>query len=187
MINMKRNTTKLLLQWKNSVDRKPLILKGVRQVSKTWLMKDFCENYYENYVYFNFDEEDELKSIFSKNKNPHRIIELLLMISNIKITPEDKLIIFDEIQECPEALNSLKYFKEKANEYHIITAASLLGPLLTQPKSYPVGMINILNIYPLTFDEFLADLFIAFIMFPKFLTHFPHSLNLINLNFSFLI
>lgn len=152
---MKRNAILNLVQWKNSPERKPMVLRGVRQVGKTWLMKEFGQNYYDNYVYFNFDEEDELKSIFETNKNPNRIIELLSMISDEKIEPEKTLIIFDEIQECPEALNTLKYFKEKANEYHVITAGSLLGTLLAKPKSYPVGMVNLLDIYPLTFDEFL--------------------------------
>lgn len=132
-----------------------MVLKGARQVGKTWLMKEFGRNYYKSYVYFNFDEEDELKSIFTSNKNPHRIIELLSMISDEKILPGETLIIFDEIQECPEALNALKYFKEKANEYHVMAAGSLLGTLLARPKSYPVGMVNLLNIYPLSFDEFL--------------------------------
>lgn len=152
---MKRNAILKLVQWKNSPERKPMVLRGARQVGKTWLMKEFGKNYYDNYVYFNFDEEDELKSIFETNKNPHRIIELLSMISDEKIESEKTLIIFDEIQECPEALNTLKYFKEKANEYHVITAGSLLGTLLAKPKSYPVGMVNLLDIYPLTFDEFL--------------------------------
>lgn len=124
-------------------------------MGKTWLMKEFGRNYYKSYVYFNFDEEDELKSIFTSNKNPHRIIELLSMIADEKILPGETLIIFDEIQECPEALNALKYFKEKANEYHVMAAGSLLGTLLARPKSYPVGMVNLLNIYPLSFDEFL--------------------------------
>ena len=118
-------------------------------------MKEFGQSCYESYVYFNFDEEDGLKSIFETNKNPHRIIELLSMISGEKILPGETLIIFDEIQECPEALNTLKYFKEKANDYHVIAAGSLLGTLLAKPKSYPVGMVNLLDIYPLTFDEFL--------------------------------
>lgn len=152
---MKRNAILELVQWKNSPERKPMVLRGARQVGKTWLMKEFGQNYYDNYVYFNFDEEDELKSIFETNKNPNRIIELLSMISDEKIEPEKTLIIFDEIQECPEALNTLKYFKEKANEYHVITAGSLLGTLLAKPKSYPVGMVNLLDVYPLTFDEFL--------------------------------
>lgn len=152
---MKRNAISELVRWQHSNDRKPLILKGARQVGKTWLMKEFGRNYYDNYVYFNFDEDEELKSVFETNKNPHRIIELLSMICEEKIHPEKTLIIFDEIQECPEALNTLKYFKEKANEYHVIAAGSLLGTLLATPKSYPVGMVNLLTIYPLTFDEFL--------------------------------
>lgn len=132
-----------------------MVLKGARQVGKTWLMREFGNSCYENYVYFNFDEEDELKSIFEINKNPQRIVELLSLIAGKKIIPGETLIIFDEIQECPAALNALKYFKEKANEYHVIAAGSLLGTLLAQPKSYPVGMVNLLDIYPLTFDEFL--------------------------------
>lgn len=152
---MKRNAIQDLIKWKASEDRKPMVLKGARQVGKTWIMKEFGQNYYSNYVYFNFDEEDDLKSIFETNKNPHRIIELLSLIADDKILPGETLIIFDEIQECPEALNTLKYFKEKANDYHVIAAGSLLGTLLAQPKSYPVGMVNLLDIYPLAFDEFL--------------------------------
>ena len=144
-----------LVAWKSSDERKPMVLKGARQVGKTWLMKDFGKNYYKSFVYFNFDEEDELKSIFETNKNPQRIIELLSMIAGEKIHPLDTLVIFDEVQECPEALNALKYFKEKANEYHVIAAGSLLGTLLAKPKSYPVGMVNLLDIFPLTFEEFL--------------------------------
>ena len=152
---MKRNAMQSLINWKNDPERKPLILRGARQAGKTWLMKEFGQTCYPNYVYFNFDEEDELKSIFQANKNPHRIIELLSMISGEKIQPGETLILFDEIQECPEALNTLKYFKEKANEYHVVSAGSLLGTILAQPKSYPVGMVNLLDIFPLTFDEFL--------------------------------
>jgi len=145
-----------LVAWKSSDERKPMVLKGARQVGKTWLMKEFGKNYYKSFVYFNFDEEDELKSIFETNKNPQRIIELLSMIAGEKIHPLDTLVIFDEVQECPEALNALKYFKEKANEYHVIAAGSLLGTLLAKPKSYPVGMVNLLDIFPLTFEEFLG-------------------------------
>ena len=152
---MKRNALESLIRWKSSEDRKPMVLKGARQVGKTWLMKEFGQNCYQHTVYFNFDEEDELKSIFEVNKNPRRIIELLSLIAGEKILPGETLIIFDEIQECPAALNSLKYFKEKANEYHVIAAGSLLGTLLAQPKSYPVGMVNLLDVTPLTFDEFL--------------------------------
>ncbi len=152
---MLRFATEKLIEWKNSTTRKPLVLKGARQVGKTWLMKEFGSKYYRNFVYCNFDEEKELKSIFENNKNPNRIIELLSMLFNSKIEPQKSLIIFDEIQECPEALNSLKYFNENANDYHLIAAGSLLGTLLSKPKSYPVGKINLLNINPLTFDEFL--------------------------------
>ena len=152
---MKRNALESLIRWKSSEDRKPMVLKGARQVGKTWLMKEFGQNCYVHTVYFNFDEEDELKSIFEVNKNPQRIIELLSLIAGEKILPGETLIIFDEIQECPAALNALKYFKEKAGEYHVIAAGSLLGTLLAQPKSYPVGMVNLLDVAPLTFDEFL--------------------------------
>ena len=153
---MNRNAIQNLINWKSSKERKPMVLKGARQVGKTWLMKEFGQNCYNSFVYFNFDEEDELKSIFETNKNPHRIIDLLSMIAGEKILPGETLIIFDEIQECPEALNTLKYFKENANDYHVIAAGSLLGTLLAKPKSYPVGMVNLLDISPLTFDEFLA-------------------------------
>ena len=152
---MKRNAMEELKKWQSDPERKPMVLRGARQVGKTWLMKEFGQNCYDNFVYFNFDEEDELKSIFETNKNPTRIIELLSMISGSKIQPGKTLIIFDEIQECPEALNTLKYFREKANEYHVIAAGSLLGTLLAQPKSYPVGMVNLLDVFPLTYDEFL--------------------------------
>lgn len=155
---MKRNALELLKKWKEDMDRKPLILKGARQVGKTWLMKKFGEECFEDYFYINFDEEEEMASIFKTNKDPARIVELLGMIKGKKIEPEKHLIIFDEVQECPEALNALKYFYEKANEYHVISAGSLLGTLLAQPKSYPVGKVNVLNIYPLTFDEFLCAL-----------------------------
>lgn len=153
---MNRNAIEDLVTWKASDGRKPLVLRGARQVGKTWLMKEFGERFYNSYVYFNFDEEDELRSIFETSKNPHRIVELLSMIAGEKILPGETLILFDEIQECPEALNTLKYFKEKANEYHVIAAGSLLGTLLAKPKSYPVGMVNLLDLYPFSFDEFLA-------------------------------
>lgn len=152
---MKRYVMTRLQKWKDSPDRKPLVIRGARQVGKTWIMKEFGKSFYDNFVYCNFDEDNELKSIFTTNKNPHRIIEILSLLNNIKIIPGSTLIIFDEIQECPEALNTLKYFYEKANEYHIIAAGSLLGTLLAKPTSYPVGMVNLLEIYPLNFCEFL--------------------------------
>ena len=152
---MERLILQRLLKWKHSPYRKPLILKGVRQVGKTWILKEFGRRYYENVAYFNFDEQEEYQQFFETTKNVDRILQNLMLASGQTIHPEKTLIIFDEIQECPEALNSLKYFKEKANEYHVIAAGSLLGTLLAQPKSYPVGMVNLLDLYPLTVDEFL--------------------------------
>lgn len=121
-------------------------------------MEEFGKREYESHVIFSFDEEVELASIFEKSKNPHRIVELLGLLRGQKIEPARTLIIFDEIQECSAALNSLKCFNEKANEYHIIAAGSLLGTLLAEPKSYPVGKVNLLTLYPLTFAEFLGAL-----------------------------
>lgn len=152
---MRRKAMEDLIRWKDSPDRKPLIVRGARQVGKTWLMKEFGRSCYDNLAYFNFDEETSLKSIFEANKNPSRILDLLSMVIGEKILPERTLIVLDEIQECPEALGALKYFKEKADEYHVVAAGSMLGTLLAKPKSYPVGMVNLLDLYPMTFQEFL--------------------------------
>ncbi len=153
---MRRNAFEQLLAWKHDPERKPLVIRGARQVGKTWLMREFGRLQYQNSVYFNFDEESELSSIFESNKNPQRIIELLGLLKGQKILPEKTLIIFDEIQECSAALNALKYFNERAREYHVMAAGSLLGTLLAQPQSYPVGQVNLITLYPLFFDEFLA-------------------------------
>ena len=152
---MQRKALAQLLDWKKSPRRKPLILKGARQVGKTWLMKEFGRLNYEKTFYFSFEREEELFHIFEKNKDPLRIIDQLGTIYNDKIEPEKHLIIFDEIQECPKALNSLKYFNEEANEFHIIAAGSLLGTLLAESMNYPVGKVNLLDIYPMDFEEFL--------------------------------
>lgn len=152
---MKRYVLEKLIDWKNSEDRKPLVLEGARQVGKTWIMKEFGQTEFEDYVYFNFDKEKDLNEIFENNKDAHRIIEKLSLIANKTIKPKSTLIILDEIQECSDALNSLKYFKEDANDYYIISAGSLLGTFLAKPHSYPVGQVNIIKMYPLTFDEFL--------------------------------
>lgn len=152
---MQRKALAQLLDWKKSPRRKPLILKGARQVGKTWLMKEFGRLNYEKAFYFSFEREEELFHIFEKNKDPLRIIDQLGTIYNDKIEPEKHLIIFDEIQECPKALNSLKYFNEEANEFHIIAAGSLLGTLLAESMNYPVGKVNLLDIYPMDFEEFL--------------------------------
>ena len=148
---MERDCMKRLLEWKKSKFRKPLVLYGARQVGKTWIMKEFGKNYYEDTAYFNFEENSALSTLFRQNKNAKRLIELLTMIHGKAIVPGKTLIIFDEVQESSEALNSLKYFRENANEYHIMAAGSLLGTSLSANKSYPVGQVDILNVYPLSF------------------------------------
>ena len=127
---MERFVFEKLTEWKNSKDRKPLILQGARQVGKTWIMKEFGKRFFDNYVYFNFDEDNDLKELFKVNKSAERLIERLSLVCGEDIKPEKTLIIFDEIQECSDALNSLKYFNENAKEYCIISAGSLLGTLL---------------------------------------------------------
>ena len=144
-----------LIKWKNSKYKKPLILKGVRQVGKTWILKEFGDRYYENVAYFNFDENPEYKQFFQITKDINRILQNLMLISGYKIIAEKTLIIFDEIQDAPEVINSLKYFYENAPEYHIACAGSLLGITLAKPSSFPVGKVDFLNIYPMNFSEFL--------------------------------
>ena len=151
---MKRYITEKLVEWKNSKERKPLILKGARQVGKTYILKEFGENNYDNVAYFNFDHDDGLASLFLNTKDPRRIIEQLSLVNGSKINPGSTLIIFDEIQECPNALNSLKYFCEEASSYHVACAGSLLGIRLSK-TSFPVGKVDFLNLYPMTFSEFL--------------------------------
>ncbi len=151
---MKRLITEKLVKWKNSHSRKPLILKGARQVGKTYILKEFGKNYYEDTVYFNFDHDEGLSNLFKNTKDPKRILEQLVLVSGKKIVPEKTLIIFDEIGECPNALNSLKYFCEEAPEYHIVCAGSLLGIRLSK-TSFPVGKVEFLNLYPMSFSEFL--------------------------------
>lgn len=151
---MKRFIMKKLIDWKNSKDRKPLILKGARQVGKTYILKEFGGNNYDNVAYFNFDHDDGLENLFLNTKDPKRIIEQLSLVIGKKISPESTLIIFDEIQECPNALNSLKYFCEEAPSYHVVCAGSLLGIRLSK-TSFPVGKVDFLNLYPMTFSEFL--------------------------------
>ena len=151
---MERIIMKKLIEWKESKDRKPLILKGARQIGKTYILKEFGEKNYEGVAYFNFDHDEDLYNLFKKTKDPKRILEQLAFIYGKAIKPEKTLIIFDEIQECPNALNSLKYFNEEANEYHIACAGSLLGIRLSH-TSFPVGKVEFLNMYPMTFSEFL--------------------------------
>lgn len=152
---MERLIIKDLVRWKESTHRKPLILKGVRQVGKTWVLKEFGKRYYENIAYFNFDEHEEYKQFFEKTKDVERILQNLMMASGQTIKSGKTLIIFDEIQECPNALNTLKYFCENAPEYHVACAGSLLGIALSKPASFPVGKVDFLEIWPMTFTEFL--------------------------------
>lgn len=152
---MERMILKDLLKWKNSKHRKPLILKGVRQVGKTWLLKEFGKRYYENTAYFNFDENEEYKQFFETTKDVERILQNLMLASGQRILPEKTLIIFDEVQDCPKVLNSMKYFCENAPQYHIACAGSLLGIALAKPSSFPVGKVDFMQINPMTFIEFL--------------------------------
>lgn len=151
---MQRFILKKLIEWKESKYRKPLILKGARQVGKTYILKQFGKENYEGVAYFNFDHDEDLYNLFQNTKDPKRILEQLAFIYGKAIIPGKTLIIFDEIQECPNALNSLKYFYEEANEYHIACAGSLLGIRLSH-TSFPVGKVDFLNMYPMTFSEFL--------------------------------
>lgn len=144
-----------LMDWKTSPYRKPLILKGVRQVGKTWILNEFGRRCYENVAYFNFDENEEFKQFFETTKDVRRILQNLMLASEQKITPEKTLIIFDEIQDAPKVINSLKYFCENAPQYHIACAGSLLGVALAKPSSFPVGKVHFLQIDPMTFEEFL--------------------------------
>ena len=144
-----------LLAWKNSPYRKPLILKGVRQVGKTWILKEFGKLYYKNIAYFNFDENKEYKQFFETTKNVERILQNLMLASGQKIEPENTLIIFDEVQDRPEVINSMKYFCENAPQYHVACAGSLLGITLAKPSSFPVGKVNFMQINPMNFTEFL--------------------------------
>ncbi len=152
---MERLILKNLVEWKDSKYRKPLILKGVRQVGKTWVLKEFGRRYYDNVVYFNFDENEEYKQFFETTKDVNRILQNLTFMSGQNIVPEKTLIIFDEVQDCPKVINSLKYFCENAPQYHIVCAGSLLGIALAKPSSFPVGKVNFMQIDPMTFTEFL--------------------------------
>ena len=152
---MERLVLNDLLKWKNSKHRKPLILRGVRQVGKTWILKEFGKRCYENTAYFNFEENEEYKQFFETTKDVDRILQNLMLASGQRILPEKTLIIFDEVQDCPQAINSMKYFCENAPWYHIACAGSLLGITLSRPSSFPVGKVDFQQIDPMTFTEFL--------------------------------
>ena len=152
---MKRKIYKQLLKWKRNVDRKPLMLLGARQVGKTWIMQHFGEKEYKNVAYINCDDEPRMKQLFELDYNIDRILITIQAITGVKITPADTLIIMDEIQEVPRGLHSLKYFCEKAPEYHVMVAGSLLGVTLGKGESFPVGKVDMLTMYPMDYEEFL--------------------------------
>lgn len=150
-----RSIIEHLKDWKNRADRKPLILKGARQTGKTWILEHFGRTEFEYVASFNFDKDNSLNEIFENTKAPERIISQLRLHTDSPILPGKTLIIFDEIQECNKALNALKYFCEDASEYAVVAAGSLLGVALSKGNSFPVGKVEFMELYPLTFREFL--------------------------------
>ena len=151
---MYRKIMEKLIEWKNDIDRKPLILNGARQVGKTWILKEFGKKYYSKTAYINMDQNSRMKELF-ENFDTERLIQGFRAETQINIEPENTLIILDEIQEIPEAITALKYFCENAREYHIAVAGSLLGVSTHKGVSFPVGKVNFLNLYPLNFEEYL--------------------------------
>lgn len=154
-MEIKRDIMSALLKWKQRSERKPLIIQGARQIGKTWIMRKLGEEYFDYVAYFNFDASEELCREFENTKSPERLIDILRLYTEYPIEPERTLIIFDEIQQSNKALNSLKYFCEEAPKYHILAAGSLLGVSLSQGDSFPVGKVEFLRMYPVTFREFL--------------------------------
>lgn len=155
---MKRKYLEDLINWKKEENKKPLLVYGARQVGKTYLINEFGKNYYKNVIYINFESNYEVKNIFSNNLIPEELIKNLEIFFNEKIEEENTLIFFDEIQSCPEALTSLKYFCESTYQYNIIGAGSLLGVHIKKTdSSFPVGKVDFLTIYPMSFDEFLNN------------------------------
>ncbi|MCD7863417.1 MAG: ATP-binding protein [Lachnospiraceae bacterium] len=152
---MYREAIRYLEEWQRDPDRKPMILRGARQAGKTWLMKEFGRTHYQKCAYVNMDENERMEETFGEALDISRIISLLEIEVGFQITPDDTLIIFDEVQEIPRALKSLKYFQENAPQYHIIAAGSLLGIALHEGTSFPVGKVDFCDLYPMTFREFL--------------------------------
>lgn len=156
--DMKRLIINQLISWKENSQRKPLILNGARQVGKTYILKAFGKLHYRNVAYVNLDSQKELAKVFEQDFNVTRIIRSLSAFLNIHIEPQHTLIVLDEVQECPAALHALKYFCEDAPEYHVVVAGSLLGISLHGNSSFPVGKVDMLRMFPLTFEEFLMAL-----------------------------
>ena len=152
---MQRYALKHLIDWKNKNNHKPLVIQGARQVGKTWLMQEFGKKYYEQVAYINFDVDLKSREIFDVDYDTERLIMDIGLATKIKINAKNTLIIFDEIQECPRALTSLKYFRENAPQYDIIVAGSLLGVACHEGTGFPVGKVSFMNLFPLSFEEFL--------------------------------
>ena len=152
---MYREKIEELKKWKESPNRKPLIIRGARQVGKTWLMKEFGKKYYDKYAYINFDDNIRMNKLFEEDFDLDRIIQGFKIESGVNIEAKNTLIILDEIQESPKALKALKYFCENAREYHIISAGSLLGVAIHEGTSFPVGKVDFLDLKPLSFFEFI--------------------------------
>ena len=156
MRHMKRDIMQELLAWKEQPNRKPLVLKGVRQCGKTYILKEFGREYYKDVAYFNFEETRSLSSLFEQDYDVKRIMFELGLFLGRTIAPGNTLIILDEIQECPRAITALKYFCENAPEYHVACAGSLLGLAIHENQSFPVGKVDIRTLYPMSFYEFLS-------------------------------
>ncbi|KAF0194291.1 MAG: hypothetical protein FD169_1858 [Bacillota bacterium] len=155
---MYRRALEDLIGWKNSRARKPMIIRGARQVGKTWLMREFGRTQYKQYAYINFDNNERMEHLFSGNLDISRIVTALQIESGVSIDADNTLVIFDEVQEVPNALTSLKYFCENAPQYHVIAAGSLLGVALHPGASFPVGKVDFMDLYPLDFLEFMRAL-----------------------------
>lgn len=155
---MKRFALERLKEWKEKPNRKPLIIRGARQVGKTWLMKEFGKTFFEKVAYVNFDSNTRMQQVFDGEINIERIVLAISAETGISVNPENTLLIFDEVQEVPKALSSLKYFCENAPEYAVVAAGSLLGVALHKGTSFPVGKVDFMDLYPLTFQEFLCAL-----------------------------
>jgi len=178
---MKRTAYNDLISWKNSKNRKPLVLQGARQVGKTYLVKEFGKREYKNLYYLNFEQDLNLASLFASSLNPEDIINNINLYFGTKITTKDTLLFFDEIQIAPRVLTSLKYFKEQAPEFHIIAAGSLLGVSIGKESSFPVGMVNFLTLYPMSFSEYLIevgeDFFLESLSSIETLSPFPDGIH----------
>lgn len=156
-MEISRKIMSALLSWKQKEGRKPLIIQGARQIGKTWIMQKFGNEHFEHVAYFNFEMSEELCREFDKTKTPVRLLEMLRFYTDQPIVAGRTLIVFDEVQQCNKALNSLKYFSEEAPEYHIVAAGSLLGVSLSHGDSFPVGKVEFLRMFPITFSEFLCS------------------------------